>query len=123
MFLAILRVRSRRLKVDSDEYYIHDELVEKAKRKLKGLGYKIYDNRYDYNDFSVEEVNAFEYKSPDIIAKKNGELLAVEVKAKPDKLIEQLENYAKGGKVILLLGLKDVSNIELWSVKQLEMSS
>jgi len=111
------------LKVYSDEYYIHDELVEKAKRKLKGLGYKIYDNRYDYNDFSVEEVNAFGYKSPDIIAKKNGELLAVEVKAKPDKLIEQLENYTKGGKVILLLGLKDVSNIELWSVKQLEMSS
>lgn len=105
------------------DWYIHDELVEKAKEKLKRLGYKIYDKQYDYNDFSIDEINAFGYKSPDIIAKKNGELLAIEVKAKPDKLIEQLENYKRGGKVILLLGLEDVDNIELWSIKELERSS
>ena len=111
------------MKVDSGEYYIHDDLVEKAIERLKGMGYKIYDVRYDYDDFSVEEVNAFGYKSPDVIAKKNGELVAVEVKAKPDRLVEQLENYAKGGKVILLLGLNNVDNVELWSIKELKRSS
>lgn len=114
------------MKVKSNEYhdwYIHEELVEKAVKKLKSLGYKIYDKGYDYNDFSTDEVNAFGYKSPDVIAKKNGELLAIEVKAKPDRIIEQLENYKKGGKVILLLGLDSVENIELWGIEEIESAS
>jgi len=109
------------LNVDSAEYK-HQELVDKARKKLKLLGYKVYDKEYDYGDFSVEDTNAFGGKSPDVIAKKNGQLLALEVKAKTktDRLVEQLENYARGGKVILLLELSNVDNIELWSLKELE---
>jgi len=114
------------LKAKSDEYqdrYIHDALVEKAKKKLKSLGYKIYDKKYDYNDFSTDEVNAFGIKFiPDIIAKKNKEMLAVEVKTRTSKFVEQLDNYKKGGKVVLLLGLRDVENIELWGIQELESS-
>lgn len=50
-------------------------------------------------------------------------MLAVEVKAKPDRIIEQLENYKKGGRVILLLGLDNVENIELWGIKELGSAS
>jgi hypothetical protein len=115
------------MEAKSDEYqdrYIHDMLVEKAKKKLKGLGYKIYDKKYDYNDFSVDEVNAFGIKYiPDIMAKKNKEMLAVEVKTKTSKFVRQLESFKKGGKVILLLGLDNVENIELWGIKELEGGS
>ena len=111
------------MQTGSDEYdgrYIHETLVEKAKRKLKSLGYKIYDKKYDYDDFPIDEVNAFGFKSPDVIAKKNTQMVAVEVKTKTERFIKQLDDYKKGGRVILLLGLDNVENIELWSIKDVE---
>jgi len=98
----------------------HDRLVEKAKRKLKNLGYKIYDKKYDYDDFPVHEVNSFGDRYPDVIAKKNTQMLAVEVKTKTERFVEQLGAYKKAGKVILLLGLDNVENIELWGTEDVE---
>ena len=49
-------------------------------------------------------------------------MLAVEVKTRTSKFFEQLDSYKKGGKVVLLLGLDDVENIELWGIQELESS-
>jgi len=87
----------------------HGFLEEKAKAKLREMGYKIIE---DYGHFPEWIKKA---GSPDIIAVKDGEYVLVEVKPS-----YQLERYSKvKAKLILVTTVEEGSAIEVWGYKEL----
>ena len=87
----------------------HGYLEEKAKDKLRRMGYKII-SREDAPEW-IKKVG-----SPDIIAVKDGEYILAEIK--PSR---QLKRYSQAkAKLILVTDIEEGKTIEVWGLKEIE---
>jgi len=87
----------------------HGFLEEKAKAKLRRMGYRIIDREH-----APEWIKRA--GGPDIIAENNGEYVLVEVKPS-----DQLRRYSKAAaKLILVTDVEEGKAVEVWGLKELE---
>ena len=87
----------------------HGYLEEKAKEKLRRMGYKIL-----FREEAPEWIKRV--GSPDIIAVKDGEYILAEVKPS-----SQLKRYSQAKtRLILVTDVEEGKTIEVWGLKELE---
>jgi len=87
----------------------HGDLEEKAKNKLKRMGYKVI-SREDAPEW-IKRIG-----SPDIIAVKDGEYILAEVKPS-----DQLKRYSQAKvKLILVTDVQKGKAVEIWGLEELE---
>ncbi|MGC8935691.1 MAG: hypothetical protein ACP5LN_11075 [Thermoproteota archaeon] len=98
----------------------HEHLVFLVKKKLRNMGYKIYE-RNDRLRIKAKERGVYysALSQVDVYAEKNGEAVVAEVHCNAH-LVNQLQRYKKLGKVILVLPI-DMQGIEVWGLKELEV--
>ena len=96
----------------------HGRLIQGAKLKLEDAGYRILEEQNEIRAF----VEARGSKgNPDLVAVKGSEVLLVEAveRAKGTAtLIDQVERFAKVGKVILVFPV-NTANVALWGLQDL----
>jgi len=87
----------------------HGFLEEKAKAKLRRIGYRIIARKHAPK--WIKRTG-----SPDIIAEKNGEYILVEVKPR-----YQLKRYSKAtANLILVTDVEEEEAVKMWGLKELE---
>jgi hypothetical protein len=88
----------------------HEILRICAEERLKGMGYRIVEDRDEEPEF-IKRAG-----SPDIVAEKDGSWVVVEVKP-----LDQLERYKQAGvKLILVTSVRRGEDVEVWGIEDLE---
>ena len=120
--------------IQKRKYSIHEKLKELVKKKLVTEGYKVYDLKIGLQTHKIIE-ECFgkeieekyfggheEAKYPDLIAKKEGEVVIIEIKSRNElgRLKKQIENYQKLAKTVLVFDA-NTSNLELWGLQDLKI--
>jgi len=95
----------------------HGQLMTKTKEKLSREGYEVIEEQ---NEIRKTLKRLGIRGNPDFLAKKEDDMLLVEVYTDDKKLIRQLNAYQEAGKVVLVLPVR--GNVELWGLNHINTS-
>ena len=91
--------------------------MTKTKEKLSREGYEVIEEQ---NEIRKTLKRLGIRGNPDFLAKKEDDMLLVEVYTDDKKLIRQLNAYQEAGKVVLVLPVR--GNVELWGLNHINTS-